>query len=72
MEEKQNLEDIREKYEKAKGKKMDAEELVVALKWEVNILKKEIVKAIDEIKNLHNKLKNNALHGNPLTSTSEC
>jgi hypothetical protein len=31
-------------------------------------LKKNIVKAIDEIKNLHNKLKKNALHGNPLTT----
>jgi hypothetical protein len=68
VEETQTLEDIRKKYEKAKGKKMDAEELVAALKWEVNILKKEIVKAIDEIKNLHNKLKKNALHGNPLTT----
>jgi hypothetical protein len=68
VEETQTLEEIREKYETAKGNKMDAEELVAALKSDVNILKKNIVKAIDEIKNLHNKLKKNALHGNPLTT----
>jgi hypothetical protein len=28
----QTLKDVRERYEKAKGKKMDAEELVTALK----------------------------------------
>ncbi|XP_046457495.1 uncharacterized protein LOC124204467 [Daphnia pulex] len=68
VEETQTLKDVREKYEKAKGKKMDAEELVIALKKDVDILKKDIVKAIDDIKVLHNELKRNALHGNPLTT----
>ncbi|EFX78114.1 hypothetical protein DAPPUDRAFT_53485 [Daphnia pulex] len=69
VEETQTLKDVRERYEKAKGKKMDAEGLVTALKKEVDILKKEIIKTIDEIKVLHNELKRNALHGNPLTTT---
>nr|CAH0106885.1 unnamed protein product [Daphnia galeata] len=68
VEETQTLEDVREKYEKAKGKKMNAEELVDALKNDANILKEEIIKAMDNIIELHNTLKRNALHGNPLTT----
>jgi hypothetical protein len=68
VEETQTLEDVRERYEKAKGDKMDAEELVTALKKDVDILKKDIVKAIGDIKVLHNELKRNALHGNPITT----
>jgi hypothetical protein len=68
VEEMQTLKDVRERYEKAKGKKMDAEGLVKDLKKEVDILKKDFVKTIDEIKVLHNELKRNALHGNPLTT----
>jgi disulfide oxidoreductase YuzD len=68
VEETQTLKDVRERYEKAKGDKMDAEELVTALKKDVDILKKDIVKAIGDIKVLHNELKRNALHGNPITT----
>ena len=68
VEETQTLEDVREKYEKAKGKKMNAEELLDALKNDVNILKEEIIKAMDNIIELHNTLKRNALHGNSLTT----
>ena len=39
----QTLENVREKYEKAKGKKLDAEGLVGALKEEVERLKEEIL-----------------------------
>jgi hypothetical protein len=68
VEETHTVEDMRNNYEKAKGKKMDAEELVTALRNDVDILKKEIIKTIDDIKVLHNELKNNALLGNPLTT----
>lgn len=62
------MEEMRNNYEKAKGKKMDAEELVTALRNDVDLLKKEMIKTIDDIKVLHNELTNNALHGNPLTT----
>jgi hypothetical protein len=68
VEETHTVEDMRNNYEKAKGKKMDAEELVTALRNDLDLLKKEIIKTIDDIKVLHNELKNNALHGNPLTT----
>ena len=47
---------------------MNAEELLDALKNDVNILKEEIIKAMDNIIELHNTLKRNALQGNPLTT----
>jgi hypothetical protein len=68
VEETHTLEEMRERYEKAKGKKMDAEGLVTALRNDLNILKTDIVKSIDLIKELNNRLKKNALHGNPLTT----
>jgi hypothetical protein len=68
VEETQTLEEMRKKYEKAKGKKMDAEGLVTALKNDVEIQKKNIVESIDIIKEINNCLKRNALRGNPLTT----
>ncbi len=59
---------MKENYEKAKGKKMNAEQLVEALRKDVEDQKKKIVKEIDEIKDLHNSLKKIALHGNPLST----
>jgi hypothetical protein len=67
-EETQTLQDMKENYEKAKGKKMNAEQLVEALRKDVEDQKKKIVKEIDEIKDLHNSLKKIALHGNPLST----
>lgn len=68
VEETHTLEEMREKYEKANGEKMDAEELVTALRNDLDLLKKDIVKGIDLIKELNNCLKQDALHGNPLTT----
>ena len=55
-------------YEAAKGKKMNAKQLVEELKKDVEDQKKKIVKEIGEIKDLHNSLKKIALHGNPLST----
>ena len=66
VEETHTLEEMREKYEKAKGEKMDAEELVTALRNDLDLLKKDIVKSIDLIKELNHCLKQDA--GNPLTT----
>jgi uncharacterized Zn finger protein (UPF0148 family) len=55
------MEEMRRNYGKAKGKKMGVEELAKALKEDVDILKNNIVKSIDEIKDLHNSLRRNSL-----------
>ncbi len=68
VEETQTLQDMKENYEAAKGKKMNAEQLVEELRKDVEDRKKKIVKQIDEIKDLHNSLKMIALHGNPLST----
>jgi hypothetical protein len=68
VEETQTLQDMKENYEAAHGKKMNAEQLVEALRKDVDDQKKKIVKEIDEIKDLHNSLKKIALHGNPLST----
>ncbi len=54
--------------EAAKGEKMNAEQLVEALKKDVEDQKKKIVKEIGEITDLYNSLKTNALRGNPLSN----
>jgi hypothetical protein len=64
----QTLEDVRQKYEKAKGKKLDAEELVGALKEEVEKLKEEIIDAVNCIMYLNNKLEDIALRGETLST----
>ena len=71
VEETQTLLDMRENYESVKGTKMNAEELMEALRNESDFLKKDTVKSLSEIKDLlFNKLRiNNALHGDyPLTT----
>jgi len=68
VEETQTLQEMRRNYEAAKGKKMNAEQLVTAFKKDVDDGEKKIFKEIGEIKDLHNSLKKNALHGNPLTT----
>ena len=64
----QTLENVREKYEKAKGKKLDAEELVRALKEEVDKLKDGIIKSVNCIMYLNKKLKDIALYGETLST----
>ena len=68
VEETQTLDDVRKKYEKAKGKKLDAEELVRALKEEADHLKDEIINAVNCIQYLNNKLKDIALSGETLSN----
>jgi hypothetical protein len=63
----QTLENVREKYEKAKGKKLDAEGLVGALKEEVERLKEEIIDAVNCIMYLNNKLEDIALRDETFT-----
>ena len=64
----QTLDDVRQKYEKAKGKKLDAEELVGALKEEVDKLKDGIIKSVNCIMYLNKKLKDIALYGETLST----
>ena len=64
----QTLNNVRQKYEKAKGKKLDAEELVGALKEEVDKLKDGIIKSVNCIMYLNNKLKDIALYGETLST----
>ncbi|KZR99992.1 Uncharacterized protein APZ42_003915 [Daphnia magna] len=65
------LYDIRKKYDDAMAKTLSAEELKNALQGEVEQLKFEIFKAMDEITRCANLLKEIALRGDPLT-TPEC
>ena len=62
------LYEIRKKYEEAMGKKLDAEGLKNALQAEVEQLKFEICKSVEQITRCSNILKKKALHGDPLTT----
>nr|CAH0106882.1 unnamed protein product [Daphnia galeata] len=64
----QTLNDVRQRYEKAKGKKLDAEELVRALNEEVDKLKEDIINAVNCIMYLNNKLEDIALRGETLST----
>ncbi|XP_046463270.1 uncharacterized protein LOC124209368 [Daphnia pulex] len=68
VEEMRMFHDIRNNYEDAMKKKMDAEMLVKAVETEVEKLKEETIKNMNGITYLHNKLKAIALHGNPLST----
>jgi hypothetical protein len=68
VEETRTFYDIRNNYEDAMKKKMDAEALVKAVETEVERLKEETIKNMNGITYLHNKLKAIALHGNPLST----
>ncbi len=64
----QTLDEMRQKYEKAKGKKLNAEEILGALREGVEKLKSEIVDSVNCIMYLHNKLEDIALRGEGLST----
>jgi hypothetical protein len=68
VEEIRTFHDVRNNFEDAMKKKLDAEGLVNALKTEIEQLKEETIKNMNCITYLQNKLKTNALHGNPLST----
>jgi hypothetical protein len=68
VKETQTLDEMRQKYEKAKGKALNAEEMLGALREEVEKLESEIVDAVNCIMYLHNKLEDIALRGEGLST----
>jgi hypothetical protein len=68
VEEIRTFHDVRNNFEDATKKKLDAEGLVNALQTEIEQLKEETIKNMNCITYLQNKLKTNALHGNPLST----
>ena len=67
-EETMTLYDVRKKYEKAVSKQMTAEELQDSVQAELEDLKQEMVKSIQDITRCSNLLKKIALRGDPLTT----
>ncbi|KZS17697.1 Uncharacterized protein APZ42_016591 [Daphnia magna] len=67
-EETRTLYDIRKKYDDAMKKTVSAEDLKNALQGEVEQLRFEIIKAMDEITRCSNLLKKIALRGDPLST----
>ena len=68
VEETRTLDDVREKYEVARQKKLSAEELVRELQMEVDELENKLDQDVAEITSCLNKLNSIALHGAVLTS----
>ena len=68
VEETQTLNDVREKYEDARQKKLSAEELVRDLQMEGDELEDKLEQDVGEITGCLNKLNSIALHGAVLTS----
>jgi hypothetical protein len=69
VEETLTLEDIRQKYETAREKKMDAEALLSALRRDADELKEKIIDEMGIIRDLHKSLRHNGLvYGNPVTT----
>jgi septal ring factor EnvC (AmiA/AmiB activator) len=58
---------VREKYKAAKKQQSNAEEILQGLKEEIERLKSDIFKTMEEITDCSNVLKKIALRGNPLT-----
>lgn len=69
VEEKQTIYNMRKTYDDALGEKLTAEKLVKVIKQELEQLKHTIIKAMDCITYLRNHLEENALSGNPLSTT---
>jgi hypothetical protein len=63
----QTLYEVREKYKAAKKQQSNAEEILHGLKEEIERLKSDIFKTMEEITDCSNVLKKIALRGNPLT-----
>jgi hypothetical protein len=69
VEETQTLEDVRQKYETAREKKMDAEALLSALRRDADQLKEKIIDEMGIIRDLLKSLRHNGLvYGNPVTT----
>jgi hypothetical protein len=67
-EETRTLYDVRKKYEEAMGQQLNAEGILNGLKEEVEQLKFDIFKTMEEITRCSNVLKKKALRGDPLTT----
>ncbi|EFX74806.1 hypothetical protein DAPPUDRAFT_56718 [Daphnia pulex] len=67
QEETQTLYEVSEKYKAAEKRKSNAEEILHGLKEEIERLKSDIFKTMEEITDCSNVLKEIALQGNPLT-----